>query len=579
MNNVRLLFAPESIGIADRIAAALIASGYAPGTATEPAVAALVIWSPASSAAPAILSEARAALARRVLVPVALGKAPPPPSFEHLWPMDLSGWDGSVDDPRWKFVLDEIDLAVRRGVEISPAPAASPAAEVASRAAASISGARPAAASPEAETDGVAFEDIFAEPLSYSVASRPRPRVPAAALFAGFAVLGLTVGGAFIAGREASRPPAAERAAQTRPPTVAFVQPEDQPTDDTAFEKPDFPAPPAEEAPEPAGEADGEEAPGEGDADFTEEEGARLTGAAEALRDGQAPAVLDLPGPAGLSTPASSERPQPTSGTPADDPARAQPDMIAELAWEATAQAEQSVIGSYFRDCVECPDMAEIEPGLLTPDATADESAPPVMLRKRIAVAVRETTFEEWSACVADGACSARPDGGWGTGKRPVINVSWGDALAFVLWLSEKTGRAYRLPTESEWEYAARGGAPTAFSFGPAATADKANFDATRPFGGAAGAARGGTLPAASFAPNGFGLYDMHGNVAEWTADCWTGDIESVVAVNGGLCTARVIKGGAWNDGAADLRASSREGEPETASRNDIGFRVVRDLP
>ncbi len=578
MNRVRLLFAPESVGIADRIAAALAASGYAPGNANEPAAAVLVIWSPASNAAPAILPDARAALARRVLVPVALGKAPPPPSFEHLWPMDLSGWDGSVDDPRWKFVLDEIDLAVRRGVEISPAPpAASLAAKVSSRSAsgaALISGVRL-----DAEPDDAAFEEIFAEPQSYSVAARPRPRIPTAALFTGFAVLGLASGGAFIAGREASRLSSAERATETRPPVVAFVQPKDQSTDDTALEKPGFPVMRADEAPEPTVEAGDEEVSGEGDADFPEEDGAGLAVAAEALREGEAPAVLDLPAPDGPSTTALAGRPQSSSGAPVTDAADAESDTIAGLAWNATTQSETPAFGRYFRDCVECPDMAEIEPGVLTPDVTADELAPPAMLGKRIAVAVRETTFEEWAACVADGACSARPDSGWGAGKRPVINVSWGDALAFVLWLSEKTGHAYRLPTESEWEYAARGGSPTAFSFGPVVTADKANFDATRPFGGSSGAARGRTLPAASFAPNGFGLYDMHGNVAEWTADCWTGDIESVVSANGGLCSARVIKGGAWNDGGAELRASNREGAPETASRSDIGFRVVRDLP
>lgn len=577
MNRVRLLFAPESVGIADKIAAALAASGYAPGDANEPAAAVLVIWSPASNTEPKILMDARGALARRVLVPVALGKAPPPPSFEHLWPMDLSGWDGSVDDPRWKFVLDEIDLAVRRGVEISPAPAASPSGKVSSRSApsaASISRARL-----DAEPADAAFEDIFAEPQSYSVASRPRPRIPTTALLMGFAVLGLASGGAFIAGREASRLSSAEGAAETRPPVVAFVQPKDQPTDDSALEKPSFPATPADEAFESIVEADDEAVSGEGDADFPEEDGAGLAVAAEALREGGSPSVLDLPTPDGPSTTALAGQPQPNPGGPVDDAADAQPDMIAGLAWNATSQPDASAFGRYFRDCVECPDMAEIEAGVLTPDVAADEFAPPAMLRKRIAVAVRETTFEEWMACVADGACSARPDGGWGMGKQPVINVSWGDALAFVLWMSEKTGHAYRLPTESEWEYAARGGSPAAFSFGAAVTADKANFDATRPFGGPAGASRGRTLPAASFAPNSFGLYDMHGNVAEWTADCWTGDIEGVVVANSGLCTARVVKGGAWNDGGAELRASSREGAPETVIRNDIGFRVVRDLP
>ncbi|NJM33636.1 MAG: murein biosynthesis integral membrane protein MurJ, partial [Rhodomicrobium sp.] len=90
---------------------------------TLPAAAALVIWSHASASSKPILSAARSALARRVLVPVALGKTPPPPSFEHLWPMDLAGWNGRPDDPRWKFVLDELELATRRGVVFRPAAA------------------------------------------------------------------------------------------------------------------------------------------------------------------------------------------------------------------------------------------------------------------------------------------------------------------------------------------------------------------------------------------------------------------------------------------------------------------------
>jgi formylglycine-generating enzyme required for sulfatase activity len=317
---------------------------------------------------------------------------------------------------------------------------------------------------------------------------------------------------------------------------------------------------------------------GEGDAEFTDE-GGLVAPAAESLRDGAAPSALDMLPPVGTAASAAPSGLASEAEEPTRETVEVEPDAIAELAWNATSDVETPQFGRYFRDCVECPDMAEIEPGVLTPDVTEDALAAPVMLRKRIAVAAKETTFEEWAACVADGACSPASDSGWGMGKQPVINVSWGDALAFVLWLSEKTGHSYRLPTELEWEFTARGGSPTAFSFGAAAAADKANFDATRPDGGPAGASRGRPLAVASFASNAFGVYDMHGNVAEWTADCWTGDAESILAVSGGDCSARIIKGGAWNDGGSELRASYREGEAEDARRNNLGFRVVRDLP
>lgn len=574
MSKVRLLFAPESIGIADRIAAALGASGYLPASGEEVASATLVVWSPAACGSPAMLASARAALARRVLVPVALGKAPPPPSFEHLWPMDLSGWDGAVDDPRWKFVLDEIDLAVRRSVDVATAADAQSIAHAPPGPPLTTKAHRPV----EAAAAEQAFEDIFEEPLTFVAQARPRPRIPFAALVAGITVLGVAAGGALIAGRGTAIRAPAEAAEKPAAPVIAFVEPKDQPSDDTFLNEPGFLSAPAPEPSSPDSTENEEEAvSGEGDADFPDEGIIEAPAAERLLREGALPAPAAL---APATAEATESAPLQTGGDGATlAEARAETDPIAGLAWNSTAGAEAPALGAYLRDCVDCPDLAEIEPGVLTPDVTDDDLAIPVMLRKRIAIAVRETTYDEWAICVAAGACTERPDNGWGKGKRPVINVSWNDARTYARWMSEKTGLAYRLPTETEWEYAARGGAPTSFSFGAAATADKANFDGSRPYGGPIGAARGRTLPTASFAPNGFGLFDMHGNAAEWTADCWTGDIEGIiVAADGGACAARVVKGGAWNDGGADLRASNRKGEAENERRSDLGFRVVRDL-
>ena len=207
--------------------------------------------------------------------------------------------------------------------------------------------------------------------------------------------------------------------------------------------------------------------------------------------------------------------------------------------------------------------MAEIDPGTLVPDAD-DGLAAPLSLRRRIAVAVRETTAEEWGLCVADGACAAIQSGA--AGKQPVVNATYADAEAYAAWLSQKTGRDYRLPTETEWEYAARAGSLDVYSSGPAISAALANF----------GDARGRPAPSGSFAPNRFGLYDMHGNVAEWTADCWSGDDEATFVAS--FCSARVVKGGAFDDTAEDIAASARGGAPSSARRADVGFRLVREM-
>lgn len=525
MTTVRLLFAPESVAIAEKISAALAACGFEASRNDAPSHATLVVWSASASASPAILSAARGALARRVLVPVALGKAPPPPSFEHLWPMDLCGWDGSIDDPRWKFVLDEIDFAIRRGDGAEIPATGEPPPPVAKKAAKAKTRSRPEpAAAPSA------FEDVFTEPHSHAASARPRPRIPVAAMFSGFAIFWLVSGGAYFVAREATRNAAASSAAPQSTPVIAFVQPDDQPTDDKLFEEPEFSvaspdaaSPSAEDAPEDVFAAGA--APGAPSSDT------EIGPIAEPLRDGAPPAILEIPA-LGEAVAAGSLPP------PDDAPPLTQPDAIAEVARDATTEVAQPA-GLYLRDCVECPDLAEIGAGAVAQDPTAPSSD--LVLRRRIAMAVRETSYDDWARCVADGGCPALPGGGSGGGKRPVVNVSWKDAQAYVSWLTQKTGRAYRLPTESEWDYAARGGAPA--------------------------------VP--SNAANGFGLYDMTGGVAEWTADCWTGAAPEggVITASDGPCSARSVKGG------AGTQTSGGDGGPESARRNNIGFRVVRDLP
>jgi formylglycine-generating enzyme required for sulfatase activity len=190
-----------------------------------------------------------------------------------------------------------------------------------------------------------------------------------------------------------------------------------------------------------------------------------------------------------------------------------------------------------------------------------------------------EVTFAMWDACVSAGVCSYQPtDAGWGRGNRPVINVSYDDITQqFIPWLNQATGQRFRLPTEAEWEYAARAGSSTKYSWGNSIRCDQARFGQ---YDGDCGDARS-TMPVKSFSANAFGLYDMHGNVWEWTQDCWNDNYQGAPldgsAWQRGDCAERVLRGGSWISFAADLRASYRySGAPDTRYYY-YGFRVAQD--
>ncbi len=202
--------------------------------------------------------------------------------------------------------------------------------------------------------------------------------------------------------------------------------------------------------------------------------------------------------------------------------------------------------------------------------ARADQSIPrPEMVRipgRNFEVGRYEVTFAEWDACIAGGGCNGyRPDDhGWGRGRRPVINVSWNDAQAYVQWLSQRTGQRYRLLTEAEWEYAARAGTTTNFSWGDQdPVCDRGARNGAQPYN----CTPQQTLPVGSFQPNGFGLYDVHGNVFEWVEDCYESS-----------CSSRVVRGGSWVSPADDLRSALRDWNTATFRNVNIGFRVARTL-
>ncbi len=251
--------------------------------------------------------------------------------------------------------------------------------------------------------------------------------------------------------------------------------------------------------------------------------------------------------------------------------------------------------GEKFQDCPDCPRMVVLPSGQFTMGSPANERGGQdferpqrsVTIPYTIAVSRFEITFAEWDACLANFGCNGYmpSDEGWGRGQRPVINISWYDAKSYVAWLKRKTGKAYRLLSEAEWEYAARARTTTPFSTGQAITSDQANFNGWVSYEGPPdpeGQYRGKTIAVGSLTANAFGLYDVHGNVWEWVEDCWN-DGYSGVPTNGsadttGDCGQRVLRGGSWDLDPEFLRSAGRYWIASVFQVDYIGFRVARTL-
>ena len=198
----------------------------------------------------------------------------------------------------------------------------------------------------------------------------------------------------------------------------------------------------------------------------------------------------------------------------------------------------------------------------------------------RFALGRDEITFDEYDAFARATGREMPSDAGWGRGRRPVINVSWEDANAYAEWLSGQTGKRYRLPSEAEWEYAARAGSETAYWWGPEVGRGRANCD-----GCGSQWDNRQTAPVRSFEPNEFGVFDTAGNVWEWTQDCWHGDYVGAptdgspwLEVKGGDCTLRVVRGGSWYNEPRRVRSASRNGGPVGGRGFELGFRLAQDL-
>jgi formylglycine-generating enzyme required for sulfatase activity len=251
-----------------------------------------------------------------------------------------------------------------------------------------------------------------------------------------------------------------------------------------------------------------------------------------------------------------------------------------------------------FRDCGPCPEMVVVPAGEFIMGSPPSERGRntdegpqrKVTFAQPFAAGKYEVTFAQWDACVAEAGCTHKPgDNDWGRGKRPVINVSWNDAREFAGWLAKKTGKPYRLLTEAEWEYAARGSSkgsdrPSPFSTGPTIHSSQANYDSNFVYGTGAkmGVYRQKTVDVGTFKPNAFGLYDMHGNVWEWVEDCYkdsyAGAPTDGSAVTSRNCALNILRGGAWNYYPQLLRSAYRYASAPGVRTENTGFRVARSM-
>nr|VFK56399.1 MAG: Formylglycine-generating enzyme, required for sulfatase activity, contains SUMF1/FGE domain [Candidatus Kentron sp. TUN] len=213
-----------------------------------------------------------------------------------------------------------------------------------------------------------------------------------------------------------------------------------------------------------------------------------------------------------------------------------------------------------------------------------------VRIVRSFAIGVTEITFEDYDRFAKATNRKLPNDEGWGRGKRPVINVSWHDAKAYAKWLGKQAGgKQYRLSTEAEWEYAARADTITPFSSGGCIHTDQANYKGNyydyADCGAKTNVSQGKTIPVGTLPANPWGLHEMHGNVWEWTADCWHYHYKNAPTdgrawgkENDGYCSERVVRGGGWGSGPRSVRSAVRIWDWADVTSTDLGFRLVRVL-
>ena len=254
--------------------------------------------------------------------------------------------------------------------------------------------------------------------------------------------------------------------------------------------------------------------------------------------------------------------------------------LSVNISWKSDTPRPDLNPPELLQHCPACPEMVVLMPGQYRMGASwfdreAQSDERPVVeveIRRPFAIGRYEVTFDEWQACVQERGCNSyQPDDDqWGQARRPVIHVSWDDALAYLDWLRQKTGKDYRLPSETEWEYACRAGTETKYPHGELITPAEANLSRIT----------GSTKEVGSYPPNYWGLYDMNGNVWEWVEDVWheshRGNPADGTARQGSTVEQnRATRGGSWDDRPRRVRCISRNGKNPDSRSSEIGFRAA----
>lgn len=287
-----------------------------------------------------------------------------------------------------------------------------------------------------------------------------------------------------------------------------------------------------------------------------------------------------------------SERPRPSEPPPVSEPGDTPAEPVVQEPREPTRPVEtvdrsgEPASGTPWRESLavgrEGPRLVYVRGGEFTMGNLADpwvqDENPTHHVRLGSFWAGQfEVTFEEYDAFVAATNRRRPNDNGFGRGDRPVINVTWDDAVAYTRWLSEQTGATYRLPSEAEWEYLARAGSKTDYWWGSSPGINRANcFNCSSQWDGRV------TAPVGTFRPNDYNIYNTAGNVMEWVQDCYRPNYRhssgDATPWERSGCTSRTARGGAYNRPAQSMRSSKREEIDQSTAIPNLGFRVVRDI-
>jgi formylglycine-generating enzyme required for sulfatase activity len=300
----------------------------------------------------------------------------------------------------------------------------------------------------------------------------------------------------------------------------------------------------------------------------------------EQLRAGAPPAKAQpaQPPPAKPLEPKPAEAPPETKAAAKPQPGKAG-QKAAPPASAAAAGSDGAVAA--LKDCDSCPLMVALYPKPFTMGSnSSDPSERPaheVTLQTPFAIGKFELTVDQWKQCVKANVCPSIPSSASAAGNLPMRDVSWDEAQLYLKWLSTFSGKPYRLPTEAEWEYAARGGTTTKYWWG-----DKMKGGNSSCKGCGLPWQESSPPPVGSFVANPFGLYDMEGSVWEWVADCWHPSYKGAPSDGSAWaepsCQARVIRGGSWREDSSYMLSTTRFKYDASVRQSQNGFRVARTL-